>query len=69
MAEETNGSKILAIVVGAVAILAVMAFASNALTADTSNTVILSIDRAPPPPTTLPVETAPLQPSDTITSA
>ncbi len=69
MIEETTGSKVLAIIVGAIAILAVMAFASNALTAGAPNAVILSIDTAPASPAPMPVETAPLQPAHTITSA
>lgn len=69
MVEETTGSKILAIIVGAVAILAVMAFASNALTASAPNAVILSIDTAPASPAPMPVETAPLQSAHTVTSA
>jgi len=69
MIEEATGSKVLAIIVGAIAILAVMAFASNALTAGAPNPVILSIDTAPVSPLPMPVETAPLQPAHTITSA
>lgn len=69
MIEETTGSTILAIIVSAIAILAVMAFASNALTGGAPNAVILSIDTSPASPAPLPVETAPLQPAHTITNA